>query len=278
MALRWEHLPKWQKDNEYICSGYRKASYSSYRSIRDIITLHNETVNIWSHLSAAILFSIYLMQFLVECDDLSMNVVVVLIFFLGVITRFTLSSISHLLSNHSKKVMDWTQRLDHLGMVLVIWGSAISFTHFGFYCNRQLRVHYMGVVTAAALISAIYVFQPKFRHPKSRLARTLTYFALGFTAFLPAIRLIHVDEQTLYQVTILISYRNLAALNSLGGLFYATRIPERFCREIFDIYGSSHQVMHVMAICGALLYRTGLLTTLQYWRNDKINGLVCPAT
>jgi adiponectin receptor len=103
------------------------------------------------------------------------------------------------------------------------------------------------------------------------------YFALGFTAFLSAIHLIHVDEQTLYQGTVLISYKNLAALNSLGGLFYATRIPERFYRKIFDIYGSSHQIMHVMVICGALLYRTGLLTTLQHWRNDKINGLVCPA-
>jgi adiponectin receptor len=136
MASRWEDLPKWQKDNEYICSGYRKASYSSYRFIKDIITLYNEIVNIWSHLSAAILFSIYLMQFLVKCDDLSINVIVVVIFFLGVIIYFTLSFISYLFSNHSKKVIDWIQRLDHLGVVLIIWGSAISFTHFGFYCDH----------------------------------------------------------------------------------------------------------------------------------------------
>jgi adiponectin receptor len=158
MASRWEDLPKWQKDNEYIRSGYRKPSYSSHRSMRDIKHLHNETVNIWSHLLAAILFSIYLAQFLVECDDLSMDAVVVLIFLLGVIACFTLSSIHHLFSNHSKKVMNWTQRLDHLGVVIVIWGSAISFTYFGFYCDRQLRVRYMGVVTAAALVSMIYVF------------------------------------------------------------------------------------------------------------------------
>jgi adiponectin receptor len=246
--------------------------------MRDIKKLHNETVNIWSHLLAAILFSIYLTQFLVECDDLSMDVVVVLIFLLGVITCFTLSSIHHLFSNHSKKVMNWTQRLDHLGVVIVIWGSAISFTYFGFYCDRQLRAHYMGVVTAAALMSMIYVFQPEFRHPNGRLARTFTYFALGFTAFLPATHLlILVDEQALYQRTVLASYRNLTVLNSLGGLFYATRIPERFYRKAFDIYGSSHQVMHVMVICGSLLYQTGLLTTRQYWRNDRVNGLVCPA-
>jgi adiponectin receptor len=275
MALRWEDLPKWRKDNEYIRSGYRKPSYSSYRSMGDIINLHNETVNIWSHLSAAVLFSIYLIQFLVECDNLSTDVMAVLTFFLGVITCFTLSSIHHLFSNHSKKVMNWTQRLDHLGGVIVIWGSAISFIHFGFYCDRQLRLHYMGVITAAALISMIYVLHPKFRHPNSRLARTLTYFALGFAACLPALHLlIYVDGQALHQRTVLASYRNLIILNSLGGLFYATRIPERFYRKIFDIYGSSHQVMHVLVICGALLYQTGLLATRRYWSNDE---LVCPA-
>src|SRR5438876_10613977 len=108
MALRWEDLPKWQKDNKYINSNYRKTSYSSHRSIRNIINLYNKTVNIWSYLSAAILFSIYLIQFLVECDNLLANIIVVLIFFLGVITYFTLSSIAHLFFNHSKKVMVWT--------------------------------------------------------------------------------------------------------------------------------------------------------------------------
>ena len=40
-----------------------------------------------------------------------------------------------------------TQRLDHLGVVIVIWRLAISFTYFGFYCDRQLQAHYIGVVT-----------------------------------------------------------------------------------------------------------------------------------
>jgi len=245
--------------------------------MRDLKHLHNETVNIWSHLLAAFLFSIHLVQFLVECDDLSMDVVVVLIFSLGVILYFILSFIHHLFSNHSKKVMNRALRLGHLGAVIVIWCSAISFTYFGFYCDRQMRVRYMSVVTAAALISMIFVFQPEFRHPNSRLARTLTYFALGFTAFLPAIHLAHVDEQALYQRTMLASYRNLTILNSLGGLLYLTRIPERFCRNTFDIYGSSHQIMHVMVVWGALLYQAGLFTTRQRWRNDMVNGLVCTA-
>jgi adiponectin receptor len=278
MTLDWKDLPKWQKDNEYIRSGYRRPSYSTYGSMREITKLHNETVNIWSHLLAAILFSIYLIQFLSESDGLSMDILIVVISFLGIITCFTLSTIYHLFSNHSRTVTNWTQRLDHLGVVIVIWTSAISFTYFGLYCHHQLRGLYMGFITAAALISTIYVFRPGFRDPNSRLIRTFTYFTLGFSAFLPAIHLLtQADELALYQHTILISFKNLAMLNSVGGLFYAIRIPERFHREIFDIYCASHQIMHVMVACGALVYQTGLLTTREYWRSDIIRGTVCLA-
>ncbi len=278
MALRWEYLPKWQRDNEFITRGYRESSHSYCHSMRDIKKLHNETVNIWSHLLAAILFSIGLIQFFVECDDLSMDAVVVIIFFLGVITCFAFSCGYHLFSNHSERVMDLSQRLDHLGVVFVIWGSAIPFIYFAFYCDRQLQRLYMTFVTAAALVSMIYVFRPNFRHPNRRPIRTLTYFALGFSAFLPAIHLLtHVDEQALYQRTVLASFKNLAILNSLGGLIYAIRVPERFYREIFDIYFSSHQIMHVMVIFGALVYTKGLLTTREYWHNDRGNRMVCLA-
>ncbi len=64
MSLRWKSLPRWQKQNKYIRSGYRKASYSYYRSAKDIAGWHNETVNIWSHLFGAITFSLFLIQFL----------------------------------------------------------------------------------------------------------------------------------------------------------------------------------------------------------------------
>ena len=150
---------------------------------------------------------------------------------------------------------------------------ATTFTHFGLYCDRQLRVHYMGAVTAVAMISAIYFFSNEISTPKRPPCTHLHLLYLGFMAFLPAIHLIDIDEQTLYQGTILVSYNKPCRFELTGRSVLRSSDP----RKIFDIYGSSHQVMHVMITCGALLCRTGLLTTLQYWRNDKVNGLVCPA-
>jgi adiponectin receptor len=124
-----------------------------------------------------------------------MNVMVILIFFLRIIIYFTFLFIYHLFSNHSKKVMNWTQRLNYLNMIIIIWDFIISFIYFGFYCDRQLRTHYINIVIAAVLIFIIYVFQPEFRYSNGRFTRIFTYFTFGFTTFLPAIHfLIFIDE------------------------------------------------------------------------------------
>jgi adiponectin receptor len=272
MALGWGDLANWQRDNEYIFSGYRKPSYSIYHSIRDIKNLHNESVNIWSHLLATILFSIYLVRFFSQWNSLSTDNLMVLLSFLGIIICFALSTIYHIFSNHSRRVANWTQRLDHLGVIVVIWTSAISFTYFGFSYG-QLRRFYMSIVSITALISTNYVFRSKFRQSKNRLIRIFTYLSLGCSAFLPAIHLlIRNKELSLSQRTVLTSYKQLAVLNLLGGLFYGTRIPERFYKKTFDIYGASHQIMHVLVICGALVYQTSLLTILNYGRGEMRQG------
>lgn len=54
--LLLEELPKDRRENEYVLSGYR-----FYRSTKDclrsLFKLHNETLNIWSHLLGFIFFS-----------------------------------------------------------------------------------------------------------------------------------------------------------------------------------------------------------------------------
>ena len=54
--VSWDELPDWQRDNEHIVSGYRPASFSLYRSIESMRMVHNDTVNIYSHLFGAVTF------------------------------------------------------------------------------------------------------------------------------------------------------------------------------------------------------------------------------
>ncbi|KAF9431733.1 hypothetical protein BGZ76_011776 [Entomortierella beljakovae] len=54
----WNDLPQWMKDNPAIITGYRRATYSYSKCVKTLWFLHNETVNIWSHLLGAIAFII----------------------------------------------------------------------------------------------------------------------------------------------------------------------------------------------------------------------------
>lgn len=67
-------------------------------------------------------------------------------------------------------------------------------------------------------------------------------------------------------------FLGLGLLNFTGAAIYAARIPERWFPRVFDIYGSSHQIMHVLVICGALSYMTGLIKALEYWRLSSISS------
>ena len=61
--------------------------------------------------------------------------------------------------------------------------------------------------------------------------------------------------------------------NGLGTIIYAARIPERWYPRKFDIYGASHQVLHVFVMVGALCHVVGVLKAFDYWQGRKSMGL-----
>ncbi|PMD61779.1 uncharacterized protein K444DRAFT_379551 [Hyaloscypha bicolor E] len=46
----WKDLAGWRQDNEYITSGYRTLSGSFRKCLGSLKHIHNETVNVYSHL------------------------------------------------------------------------------------------------------------------------------------------------------------------------------------------------------------------------------------
>ena len=53
--IKWDELEHWRQDNQWIQGSYRKTANSYMRSFASIFQIHNETVNIWSHMIPAIL-------------------------------------------------------------------------------------------------------------------------------------------------------------------------------------------------------------------------------
>lgn len=58
LTVLWDDLHEWQRDNHYIHSGYRPPSGSFTKSFASLGYLHNESVNIYTHLLGALLFSL----------------------------------------------------------------------------------------------------------------------------------------------------------------------------------------------------------------------------
>jgi len=57
-----------------------------------------------------------------------------------------------------------------------------------------------------------------------------------------------------------------AALNALGAVFYATGFPEKYWNA-FDIYGSSHQLFHIVIVVSSLVFWNGLLSNVKMLRS-----------
>jgi len=52
----FKEAPKFLQDNEYINEGYLLNCNTFKKSLKSLFMCHNETINVWSHLLAAIIF------------------------------------------------------------------------------------------------------------------------------------------------------------------------------------------------------------------------------
>jgi adiponectin receptor len=154
--LHWTELPDWQQDNQHIHSGYRSASNSYRRSIASLGYIHNESVNIYSHLVGAIFFilaGIGLVYIALPRypkasteDILSFSC-----FFLSAATCLGMSATYHLISNHSLQVATFGNKLDYIGIVILIVGSVAPSLYYGLYSEPELRLMYWTMVSPVFL-------------------------------------------------------------------------------------------------------------------------------
>lgn len=152
LTVLWNELPAWQQDNHYITSGYRPATNSYNKSFASIGYIHNETVNIWSHLIGAVLAfvgsGIIYRTLAPRYDSATQEDVLVFgCFFLGAVGCLGMSATYHTISNHSHDVAVWGNKLDYLGIVFLIWGSFIPVLYYVFQSEPQLMKTYATMVS-----------------------------------------------------------------------------------------------------------------------------------
>lgn len=152
LHLLWDDLPPWRRDNAYILSGYRRTSNSYLVSLSSILDIHNETVNIWTHLLGAAGFSagglvLYRAAAARYASATDADRLVFACFFAGAFLCLGMSATYHALTNHSAAVAKWGNKLDYTGIVLLIVGSYVPAMYYGLFCHGEMMAWGLGMVS-----------------------------------------------------------------------------------------------------------------------------------
>jgi adiponectin receptor len=152
LTVAWNDLPSWQQDNHFILTGYRPASNSFHKSFASLGYLHNESVNIYSHLLGGAGFSVaavILYKSLIPRYETATtsDIWAFGCFFAGAALCLGMSGTYHTISNHSQVVARYGNKLDYVGIVCLITGSFVPSVFYGFYCHPHLQEFYWTMVS-----------------------------------------------------------------------------------------------------------------------------------
>lgn len=268
----WGQLEVWQQeDNHLIETGYRSATGSLSACISSLTYIHNETVNIYSHIIGSAIFiviPVYLFKNEIPpryAVATWADVGVCLTYFVGVAICFGLSAIYHTVMCHSRSIDLFGAQLDFQGVILLMWSATIPLVFYGFRCDSTLRYAYWTMLSILAAVCSMSTFHSRFQEPFLRPVRAATFGSLGLFTMVPVCHGLyengwHTHNQQNGTTWVLITL----ALNILGATAYALKIPERWYRRSFDIFGASHQVFHVMVVFAALTYTKGILHAFDF--------------
>ncbi|KAK6213731.1 hemolysin iii family channel protein [Colletotrichum tabaci] len=279
LLVLWDDLPSWRRDNAYILTGYRRASGSYLGSLRSLAYLHNESVNIWSHLVGAVAF---LLAGLVLYTTVApryasaapADVLVFACFFAGAISCLGMSATYHAVCNHSPEVAKWGNKLDYSGIVFLIVGSYVPAMYYGFYCHPSLMRFYLWTINLLGLGCGAVSWIEFFRSPEWRTFRACMFVALGTSGVVPVLHGAALYGRAEMEARMSLSWVVLhGALYIFGAFLYAVRWPERSFPGTFDIWGSSHQIFHFFVVAAAATHLYGMAKAFDY--HHTVRGSLC---
>lgn len=237
----WEEIPEYLKWNEFITGGYR-CHFTWRQCIQSLFTLHNETMNVWTHLGGFLLFFYFAYE--VVTSTLSgldfIHHVLFFIFLLSAIYAFLCSSLYHLFMCHSEPTLYTFLRLDYSGIAALIVGSYIPTLFYSYYQHLTLLIGYLstiGVVGTSLIVSSIFPF---FHSNKFTPIRMFLYMFVAGFGVIPTIHMRFFLEpvEPFLHDNDLIQWRiyGMYLAYFMGVIFYAFKLPESILPGKFNIW------------------------------------------
>jgi adiponectin receptor len=154
--LAFEEIEGWRQDNEYIRGGYRALCGTHRGCLATCAQIHNETVNIHTHLWGT-LVSLILAAYIdavLRSNNHAATVndrIVFVAFFMSLALALACSAAFHAFTAHSAEVATYWLHWDFVGIILVITGCAFSGIYYMLYCESVLIAVYWLMVSLPSI-------------------------------------------------------------------------------------------------------------------------------
>ncbi|KZO95886.1 HlyIII-domain-containing protein [Calocera viscosa TUFC12733] len=271
LTVSYDEAPGWMQDNAFILGGYRRVNGDVQECLYSVFGyLHNESMNIHTHLWGVLAFIVLLLTVYIPLTPyhatvIWIDVVGFVIFLLSAIFCLGCSTTYHTLQCHSQEMSKRCHIMDYIGIVVLIVGSYYPTVYYGFYCDPWPQVGYIISITLAGGFAMYVVLAPKYAQSHYRWARTSVFLALGLCAIVPVTHAMWAYGY--YRIKHEMGLDWLLASGALyvmGALIYAGRIPECFAPGKFDIFFTSHQIFHCFVVAAALCQYVCVVVALNH--------------
>ena len=241
---------------------------------RSIFTFHNDTLNIWTHLVPGLYFA-YL-AFVTNAEMVRLNTKIEdRLVFVGYLVLATVTMLVsagyHTWRSHSASVYHFCLACDLRGIVLLLYGANMlcisqAMKYFDFWRGFYNLLNF-------AFTVALSLWVPYMVKHRLSNQRTIYFTVFSFVAVMVwthRFALLFEHHHTLPQIknyadhyesswhhfyTLVISY----ACAGIGLVIRNLKYPERGFPFLFDIFGASHQLFHIITAIGAYLNYSTLI-------------------
>lgn len=251
------NIPLWTI-NKHILLGYRSQA-NRLNCLISIFNIHNETINIWTHMMSLIYF-VYIL--IINYNN---NIIIKLYDIVSIIC-FAMSTCYHTYMPVSHKNYLLLLKLDLFSIILNIVTSNILIFYYWFWCYERIRNIYMFFSALYLSIGIIILLKIDIIKKYNCILAYYSIYNVGII-----ISYIYIYNLTDGDVDKIIKYNFTKPMKYflVGFIIYTIKIPERLFPGKFDIIGNSHQLWHVFSSLGMYYFHEEIIKNIEYRKFDN---------
>ncbi|KAH7888863.1 hemolysin-III related-domain-containing protein [Phlebopus sp. FC_14] len=260
--IQYVDLPPQWRNNPFVTRGYRFIPLEKWPLIvMSLFAIHNETLNIHTHLIPFILWLINCIPLFnsstsIDTPEAAFITFALICLFSSVLWH-TMAGCAH------PEGMEFCARIDYVGIGWLISASVGTVVYYGFQCHPNVGKLFLWGCLLTGAAGNVLPFFKWFNDRAYKPWRIAFFVSMAFTSVAPLAVLAYFHST--WQVIVFVNPVWPSIISYLIGLiFYATHIPERFLSDRYSHWldwcgGGSHAIWHAFIVLAISQHRTAIV-------------------